>query len=433
MAGKRSFGAEVLISFGFTGLFTLFALTNSVVVARMVGAEGRGLYALIVAVLGVAGPFGTLGLNYASTWAVGNGRPVAQVAALNHIWSGIVLLLGALGAGALTFWYGGLPDVEWALVAIASCVTLPAAVYAENTRAVLLGLKQVVRYHTVQAAYGVVLLAANIALLGWGPRAVLLTLAISYWLPASVLLLGHLPHLRKAVLPTRAFARESVWYGMRTSATNLAENALMRLDYILVAPIVGVVAIGLYSTADQIVGILAMGGMVAGRMMLAESANDPEGTATRRKLGLAVRTLLLVVTIGAAGAAATTWFLIPFVFGEEFAPSYTGVLILLPCALARGAYSLISTYLIGRNVIRPVLIAGATSVCLLAVLSPLGALTLGWHGMAVARSVVYALQLILTIRAYHAESDERMRWLFNREDANALGNWARARLGRTRS
>jgi O-antigen/teichoic acid export membrane protein len=430
VSGKRSFGANILISFGFTGLFTVFAFANSVVVARMVGAEGRGLYALLVAVLSLAGPIGTLGLNYASTWAVGQKWPTAQVAMLNHLWSGIVLLLGALVSGAVLLGFGGLPDADWALVVLAAGVTLPAAVYAENTRGVLLGLKQVVRYHTVQAAYGAVLLTANIALLGWGPRAVLLTLAISYWVPAAALLLGHIPHLRRAEMPTRELAESSVTYGVKTSATNLGEAALQRLDYLLVTPIVGVGAVGLYSTAVQISAILAWGGLIAGRMMLTQSANDPEGVESRRKLGLAVRTLLLAVALAAVGAAATTWFLIPLVFGEEFAPAYHGLLILLPSSLSMGAYALISTYLIGRNVIRPVLRAGLVSVALVVVCSPLAALAFGWLGVAAVRTAALALQLLLTVRAYRAETGESFRWVFDGADFNALRNWVQARRNR---
>lgn len=426
----RSFGASVLISFGFTGIFTVIALANSIIVARMVGAEGRGLYALGVSVLGLLAPFSTLGLAHSSTWAVGRGKPQSEIVTLNHLWSACVLLLGGGVSGGIFWWSGGLPESNRALVAMVAALTIPASVYAETTRGVLLGRKEVVRYHLVQAVIVVALLISNLTLLRLGPRAVLLALSLSYWLPAVGLLLLHVSKVRLASFPALEHVSEWVRYGLQTSATTMFENALLRLDYLLVSPLVGVAAIGLYSTADQISVILAWGGLIAGRMMLTESANDPTGEASRRKLGLAIRTLLVVVGLGTVGAAATGWFLIPLVFGEEFSAAYVGLLFLLPSAPIKGCYALISTYLLGRNAIRPVIIAGGAATLGLVVLSPLAAMRFGWVGVAAAKTLVLVVQMVLTVRAYEAETGEPIRWMLDGADVAALKNWAQSRLSR---
>ena len=426
----RSFGANILISFAFTGLMTGLAFGNSVIVARMVGAEGRGLYALAVAVLGIAIPLANLGLSFSSTWALGQGKSLAEVSTLNHLWNALLLLFGAGVAGAGVWWFDGLPDAEWPLVIIACALTLPASVYVENTRGVFLGLNQVVRYNFVQTSTTGVLLIANLILLRNGPKAVLLTLGIAYWLPALVMLLGHLPHALKAVWPRRAFVDENVRYGVKATGSHLIEVLLLRLDYLLVTPIVGIAAVGLFSVADQIATVLAWGGLIAGRMMLAQSASDPTGEQSRKKLGLGVRTLLLVVALGAAGIAATGWWIIPRVFGAEFGPAVPGMLIMLPAALIRGANALISSHLIGRNVIRPVLVAGAAAVVGMLIFSPVAALAFGWLGVAAVRVVVVVVQLVINVRAYNRDSGERMHWIFDRDDFNALRNWARVRWQR---
>lgn len=426
----RSFGANILITFGFVGLLTALAFGNSVIVARMVGAEGRGLYALAVAALGILIPIANLGLSFSSTWALGQGREPRDVVSLVHLWSGGVLVVCGLLVLPLFLWFRGLPEVEWALVAVATLITLPAAVYGDNTRGVFLGLNQVVRYNAVQTANVLVLLVANLTLLGIGPRAVLLTLVLGYWIPATVIFLGHLRHIGKLRLPPRDFVREQAGYGVKATGTHFVEVLLLRLDYLLVTPIVGVVAIGLYSVADQIATVMAWGGQVAGRLMLAESAADSEGEVARKKLGLGVRLLLCVVALAALGAAATGWYLIPVVFGEEFRDAYLGMVILLPVAMLRGSSSLIGTYLMGRNAMRPVLVAGGVAVAVILVASPLAALAGGWRAVAGVRVVAVALQLSLTARAYRLESGERFRWLLNGEDLKALGNWVAARRAR---
>lgn len=426
----HSFGANILISFAFSAFLLVLAFTNSVIVARMVGTEGRGLYALAVALLAIAVPVSNLGLGFSSIWALGQGKPASEVATLNHLWSAVLLLFGGAVASAGLWWFGGLPEMEWPLVAIGMAATLPAAAYVENTRGFFLGRNQVIRYNGVQLATTGILLIANLLLLGWGPKAVLLTLAIAYWVPTLVMLLGHLPHLARAALPTRDLVDESVRYGTKATGSHLIEVLLFRLDYILVTPIVGMGAMGLFSVADQIVVVLAFGGLVAGRMMLAQSAGDPTGEVSRRKLGLAVRTLLVVVALAVVGIAATGWWLVPAIFGQEFEPAVLGLLIMLPNALSRGANGLISSHLVGRNVIRPVLVAGGVSVAVMLVLSPLAALTVGWLGVALVRLVVVSLQLGLNVRAYTLDSGESLRWIFDGEDFKALRRWVQVRLRR---
>ncbi|MCO4769962.1 MAG: oligosaccharide flippase family protein [Deltaproteobacteria bacterium] len=434
MSGRRgrSFGANVLISFAFTGLLTGLAFTNSVVIARWVGAEGRGLYALGVAALGILIPLTNLGLSFSSTWALGRRQSLRDVSSLNHLWSGFVLLVsGVLVAGGL-LWFGGIPEVEWALVAMVALGTLPAAVYSENTRGVLLGLGQVVRYNTVQTLQVVALLVGNLTLLGFGPRAVLLTLVLGYWAPAVLLLLGHVPHALKLTVPPKGFRQTQIGYGVKATGTHLVEVLLIRLDYLLVTPIVGVAALGLYSVSDQIATVMAWGGQIAGRMMLAESSADQEGENARWKLGLGVRTLIVVVGVAAIGAAATGWWIIPTVFGAEFESAFVGMLILLPAAVMRGSTALIGTYLMGRNVIRPVLVAGAAAIVVIVVGSPLAAWAFGWLGVAAVRVLAVFVQLALIARAYRATTGERFRWVLDGDDISALVTWTKVRFERVR-
>ena len=108
---RGTYGRDVLVSVGFTGLIVLSALANSVVIARMVGTEGRGLYALLVAVTALAWPLAGGGLNHAATWRVGGGDDVSRVATLNHVWAALVLLVGGgVAAGHTLGAAGGAED-----------------------------------------------------------------------------------------------------------------------------------------------------------------------------------------------------------------------------------------------------------------------------------------------------------------------------------
>jgi O-antigen/teichoic acid export membrane protein len=426
-----TFGRDVLISFGFTGLTMFCALANSVVVARMVGTEGRGLYALAVSVTAMAWPIAGGGLNHAATWQIGRGADPHRIATLNHLWSLGVAVVG--GAVALTVLgrCGGLPDGDLLLVVLAASAIVPAMVYCELTRGLLLGGKRVLAFNGVGVAAILTLLAANLVLLRHGTRQVLVALTIAYWLPAVVIGLLYLLRLGRARLPDRALLGSSLSYGSRALGVVVAEATLLRADLLLMAIWVPIADIGIYSTADQATHMVALLGIVAGRMMLAESANDPTGRSSGRKLGLAARLLMTCTAAVGVAAAATAWFLIPAVFGPDFAPAYLGVLILMPAALAKGLYALFSTWLLGRAVLRPVIVAGVVAIVFDLVAVALLAGPLGWRGVALAKTLAYLIQAAITIRGYRAtEGAEPLRWVLNADDLAALRTWLASRLAR---
>ncbi len=428
---RGTYGRDVLVSVGFTGLIVLSALANSVVIARMVGTEGRGLYALLVAVTALAWPLAGGGLNHAATWRVGGGDDVSRVATLNHVWAALVLLVGGGVAAAVLALHRGIPGGDVALVALAASLIVPAMVYCELTRGLVLGQKRVWAYNGIALASALCLLAANLFLLRGGSRYVLVTLGIAYWVPALAIGLLHLVRLRQARPPGRELTRRSLRYGVRAAGATLAETTLMRVDVLLMAVWIPVADVGIYSTADQCAHMVALLGIVAGRMMLAQSAADPDGRQTRSKLGLAARLLIAVTALGTVLAAATAWFLIPLIFGEAFAPAWVGVLVLMPAALGKGLYALFSTYLLGQGITRPVVRAGAAAITLEVVGVLATAPFFGWMGVAVVKTAACLLQAAVVLVGYRlSPGAEPVRWLLRGDDLRALRRWLESRLPR---
>jgi O-antigen/teichoic acid export membrane protein len=424
-----TYGRDVLVSTGFTGLIVVSALANSIVIAQMVGTEGRGLYALIVAVCALAWPIVGGGLNHAATWRVGAGSSVSRVATLNHLWMAGVLLVGGASAAAVLVINKGIPRGDVALVVLAASLIVPAMIYCELARGLMLGLKRVWAFNGIALTTALCLLVANLALLRWGPRYVLVALAVAYWAPALVIAALHLRRIRGAQLPDRELTGTSLRYGVRAGGTTLAETTLMRVDVLLMAIWIPVADVGIYSIADQCAHMVAMLGIVAGRMMLAQSANDPSGEQSRKKLGLAARLLVAITAMATLVAAATAWFLIPLAFGEDFAPAWIGMLLLMPAALAKGLYALFSTYLLGRGVASPVARAGAAAIVVEVVGVLAVAATFGWMGVAVVKTVAYAVQAIVTFSAYRASPGaEPIRWVLDGADLRALRRWLVTRL-----
>ena len=281
------FGRDVLVSFVFMGLQAGLAAVNSIIIARMVGPEGRGLYGLAVAILALAWPLAALGQQGSTVFLLGKGRPAGAVAGFNLLLALLLVPLG-LGTGALAWNFGASTGAVTASAICAAALCVPAAVHFETTRHDYLGRKRVLAYNACQVLLTGTLLVLNLTLLGHGPRWVLVTLTASWVGVAAVLGLLRALSKPRLQLPSKELVRESLRYGTREAASRFSEAALTRVDMLILAPIVGLSALGIFAIADQIANLMSWLGVAAGRMMFAHSAQD-DGVAVRRKLGLVSR------------------------------------------------------------------------------------------------------------------------------------------------
>jgi O-antigen/teichoic acid export membrane protein len=431
--GKRgSYGRNVLISAGAVVVMSLMALANNIVIARACGPEGRGVYGVAVAIGALAQPLASLGLGQAMTWQLSRGRSLAQLLGLGRRLLGLNLVLALVSAGIVALGW----RLSWnqaALTAVlAAALALPAQVIVELGRGVALGRARALAYNLCSAVSIAVLLGLNLITAARGPDWVLINLVLAHWSIALVLI--GLSLRTAALRPEPALTRSSLSYGWRSAVVALGDAAMLRIDYLIAAPVVGLAAIGIYAIADQISHLMAWAGLLAGKMMLPEAARDSDGRASLVKLGFACRLLIAVLLVGSLLVAAVGAWVIVALFGQAFESAYLALLILLPATLAKSLQALISTWLQGRSVQQPIVRGSAIAVAVEVIAVAILAFAVGWLGIAIAKTVAHVLQLGLSMRALQAHCREHGldqgehllpggRWLLDREDLAALRRW----------
>jgi O-antigen/teichoic acid export membrane protein len=431
---KPSFGREVLVSMGFTVVMTVIATGNSVVIARLSGPEGRGLYALLVAILAVGRPFATAGLISAVTYVIGRGHPRSSVVSLVLMWVAGWAVLGAAGAGLLHVFnpFSSSPSV--AMVVLASVLSAAPSIAIDLGSAVYLGARRVVAYNLVQACHVTLLVGLNLVALSYGTYWVLINYVIAASLVAIVVLVGLVHWTRPLTRPTPELRSTAFRYGRTAALAELGDVALLRLDYVVMTPFLAMELVGLYAVADNITHVLAWGALIAGRMMFMQSAHDKDGAASRRRLGIVVRLLIPGNLVLAGIAALVGPWLLPGLFGAPFAAAYTGMLILLPATLLKSLAAMFSTYLSGQNELKPVARASLVSVTINVILVVGLVPTVGWHGAAIAKAFAYAVQCVVVAHAYtkRLPAGETMGWILTGDDVRFMVNWFRSLLRKFR-
>lgn len=446
--GKAGYARSVFVSVVAVGGMSLMALANSIVVARAAGPEGRGLYGLTVAIGALALPIVSAGLGSATTWQLGREQSHAQLLGLTHRAVLVSLVIAVITAAvAVGGFQLGLDEAAmWAVLAAA--LALPAQVTVELARGLLLGQRRAVAYNLSSAAVIAVLLGLNLSWRFSAPEWlasdpaiasstwVLANLVLANWIIAALMAAKSLP--QPSERPAPELVRGSLRYGMRSAMVALGDAALLRVDYLVAAPFVDLAALGIYAIADQISHLMAWVGLLAGKMMLPEAASDDAGgQRSLAKLALACRLIVAVTLVGAAIAIVLGRWLIELLFGLEFADAYVALLVLLPATLCKSLHALIATWLQGRGDQQPVVRASAISVTVEVIAVAGLAISIGWLGVAIAKTGAYAVQFglgLAALRRHRAQlpGDDGHwipggRWLITRRDITMLWAWVAAR------
>lgn len=201
--------------------------------------------------------------------------------------------------------------------------------------------------------------------------------------------------------PGRGFSREIFGrvrnYSLKAWAGNLSFFVSLRVDQLLLVSFVDSARLGVYAVAAAIStlsGPIARGFAQALLPFIRKASSDEErmtriNTTLRQVAGLSFLVLGLM--------AATAWFVIPFVLGEDFADAVLPLLILLPGAWATDVTQVFTISLTSFN--RPgdaskaqLAAAVATAVGLITLLSPYGII-----GAAITTTVSYWVGLIVHV------------------------------------
>ena len=375
-------------------LLLVSGVVTSVLIARALGPEGRGQYAVLVAIAGTAVVLGHSSIEQAQVFLVGRGADMSVLSA-NAVWLGT--LLGILVAGVTALVTVALeypnprafqqPALPIALLA----VPLSIVVLLTNGLLVLSGRTRVLNRSMLLsgAVQFVLLVIAAIA-----HRLTVTTVVLAWTLSAGTPLLLTLHALR----PHRAhispgLAREAFGFGIRYHGAMVSRFLLLRVDVLILAAMKDDRSVGLYALAVTLIE-------------LTNVATDAVSTAvlqrqTHLPLALSARLTARVVGLsgGLAAIAATALLalsptLVPLVFGQNFRDCVPALFALGPGVVALAMARSASSYLLRHN--RP-LVNSAIAFAALAVNATLNlALIPRWGivGCGLASSVAYVLLAI---------------------------------------
>ena len=327
-------------------------LASQSALAWMLGASGRGSYAVCMVFAMVLRIFASVGCGVASPYFIASGRLTLSEGTSNTLVYMVLSSLVGIGVGlALTVLpLPFLAKAQWGSFVLALGM-IPSLIAYEVVAQILTAIRRFTAYAvftTVLPVLQLVLILILPGLLGWGVNGALLAVICAAAL-TTALILAYL-RLRCALTWVRPSASQlgmMFRFGLRYYLGKLSNLANTKVGTIILAFFATSEDIGLFALAMALVGAVEMIPDTLSIVLLPRVAEDktgrPELTAqAARLLALICGTALLVLAVLAD-------VVIAILFPPEFAPAAILVRILCVGMVVRCASKVLVPYLIARD------------------------------------------------------------------------------------
>jgi O-antigen/teichoic acid export membrane protein len=389
-------------------LFQLVALVGiTILVTRVTGAHGRGIYTLAASVATIAVIVTALGISWAGIYYIGKRQfPLADVVSTLLtvcIASAGVATVGLAAAYVLLqHSYFHEVDPTQALVMLALTALLHVAT---TSGSIVLGMNRPLEYAGMSAIQLVVALVIQVVLALAGSltaTSALVALATGAAVSACLGLV-----LIRREVPLRLgfdskILRSFLSFGIRGYAANLMMTVSYRLDALIVNGLSGVVSLGYYSVATAMAETLWYGANGLALVMFPH-VSSLERKEADRITPVVCRNAIFVTLIGAVIMFVASRQLILTVFGSAMTPALQPLWLLLPGIVTMTAAKVLASYLngIGKPFYSTYIAAGG--VILTVILDLLLIPRYGISGAAAASSIVYTGTAVASVWIFKLE------------------------------
>ena len=315
---------------------------SSIITARLLGPEGRGVFFYWSTLAAFAIQFGNLGLHSSNTYLLAKGYARLSTLAANSLWVSLVggiVLGGVLTLSLLTV--GAMAD-KWSLL-WPVMVMIPSGLYFLLGTNLLVAESRINEYNSFELANRYVGLAVFF-LVAWHwrtPQALLVAMSVFTVLMCLPL------YLRLRILGGEGrgsflLIQKGFGYAMRAYLAAAIGFAVLRLNAVLLERYVHAETLGAWSIAAQLLDVIAVIPSTIALVLL------PKIMRSDQPYTMMLSQLRVVAIILVPVCAVVAWLgndAILLVYGERFVGAYPMLLLGLPGVFALGLTSILSQYL----------------------------------------------------------------------------------------
>jgi len=308
-------------------------LVTSVIVARILGPEGRGLYAVALAVGAIGMQFGNLGLHASNTYFVSRDRSLLPFLVSNT-------LLVSFAFGGTCALLAGIAFALWPRIAplqghllTLTLISIPVGLAYLLFQNLLIGIQEVRVFNTIELSSKVLSVALITAVILF-QRVNVESVFCSQLIALLAALLWCVTHLGRKLSawywPSIELLRSHLGYGFRSFLASFGSYLVLRLDLLLVQYILGAKQAGYYSIAGTMADMVYLLPTVTGFILfpkLSAMTNNREKWEFVKKIAALMGGVMMILCgLGALLVKP----LVMLLYGEPFLPAVPAFIWLMP-------------------------------------------------------------------------------------------------------
>lgn len=401
-----AFSRDAAITTGSQALSLVLGIGASIIIARALGPEGKGIYSLALLIPSLIVTLSHLGVNLATVY-YGARREFAYPDILgSNIWLAIGTGSAGVMAGIIVVLFLRdmvVPGVPRGYLFLGLAV-IPAELLFSYVQYVLLGAQRLLAFNGIAVAHKVVSLLFVMAAVWLAGRGVsgALAAALASWVVTDLILCVIARRIAGGLRfnVNWSYVRKAVKFGVQAHLGNIFWFLTHRVDLFLVNGYLGPMAVGFYSLGVAVVEHLWIVSQAASTVLLPRVAAETDEDRRKRFTPLVARSALLLTSLGAIVVAAVAHWVVGLLYSQAFLPAVEPLRILLLGIVALSGARVLANDFAGRG--RPML---NTYVVCAGLLLNLGMNVLlipryGISGAAWASSISYTLILVARVVLY---------------------------------
>jgi O-antigen/teichoic acid export membrane protein len=384
-------------------LSILIQIITITIIARGLGVEGNGQYAMAILLPIMLGTFLSLGLSSSNIYFIGKKEyPLSTVYTTTLVLSFIIMLFGLLFGSLLISNYAGnlFPNVSTIILNI-SLYIFPLTLLFQLLIS-FIQAKENFTASNIASLSNSIFLMICIVILYFNAKITIQSVVISMIISLILSNIISFIFVRKEGYRFNTFskdyAKDALSYGLKSHLSDIIAFVNYRADIFLLNLLSSPMSVGLYYVAIQIVERLWIVSSAVSLVLfprfvaLHDKDNERLSLISKTFRIVVLMTMILSILLIIFG-----YYFIDFLFGSEYVDAYYAILCLIPGVVMGAGSRILANAIAARG--RPELNA-YTSVFVMALNIALNIVLIPYYGIigaAIATSVAYSINTILRI------------------------------------
>lgn len=320
----------------------------SAVVARILGPEGRGKYAVAVAIGAIGVQLGNIGLHASNSYFVAKDRALLPVLVTNSLFASFVI--GGAGAGFVWFFFHLWPRLApvHGRLLVLGLAWVPLGLAYLLALNLLMGIEEVNAYNRIELlnkSFAVILILGLIGIRFVTSESVLTALILALFASFLLAFRKLRQFFSRSAPPSIDLFRQNFVLGWKAYLVAFFGFLVIRVDLLMVDYLLGSVQAGYYSVAatlaDYILLLPAAVGSVLFPRLCSTQENREKRMVTQQAAWVTAIGLLAMTTV--VGLSAK--LILGILFGHSFLPAASALAWLMPGVFFLGLETVIVQYL----------------------------------------------------------------------------------------